>query len=119
MILALAREHQLVTRLTSLVAVDQTPSRPAGAEAPPKDGVAPDGLGAYSRRGATWLEGVYVTVRPSFGGKGRNLRLSATVHSSAQTAACRAIIYITGSELSHYFCSFADPPVQIFQISSA
>lgn len=29
-ILALALEHHLVTRLTSLVAVDQTPSRPAG-----------------------------------------------------------------------------------------
>jgi Ca-activated chloride channel family protein len=29
-ILALALEHQLVTRLTSLVAVDKTPSRPAG-----------------------------------------------------------------------------------------
>jgi Ca-activated chloride channel family protein len=29
-ILALAREHQLVTRLTSLVAVDKTPSRPDG-----------------------------------------------------------------------------------------
>src|SRR5262249_52947351 len=30
-ILALALEHHLVTRLTSLVAVDQTPSRPDGA----------------------------------------------------------------------------------------
>jgi len=30
-ILALALEHQLVSRLTSLVAVDKTPSRPAGA----------------------------------------------------------------------------------------
>jgi Ca-activated chloride channel homolog len=30
MILALALEHQLVTRLTNLVAIDQTPSRPAG-----------------------------------------------------------------------------------------
>src|SRR5207244_1185068 len=30
-ILALALEHHLVTRLSSLVAVDQTPSRPAGA----------------------------------------------------------------------------------------
>src|SRR5262249_40521237 len=30
-ILALALEHQLVTRLTSLVAVDNTPSRPDGA----------------------------------------------------------------------------------------
>ena len=40
------------------------------ADAPLKDGVAPDGLGAYSRRGAAWLEGVYVTIRPSFGDKG-------------------------------------------------
>jgi transcriptional regulator with XRE-family HTH domain len=40
------------------------------ADAPLKDGVAPDGLGAYSRRGPAWLEGVYVTVRPSFGDKG-------------------------------------------------
>ena len=30
-ILALGLEHQLVTRLTSLVAVDKTPSRPEGA----------------------------------------------------------------------------------------
>ena len=30
-ILALALDHQLVTRLTSLVAVDKTPSRPDGA----------------------------------------------------------------------------------------
>jgi transcriptional regulator with XRE-family HTH domain len=29
--------------------------------------VSPDGLGAYSRRSAAWLEGVYVTLRPSFG----------------------------------------------------
>jgi transcriptional regulator with XRE-family HTH domain len=40
------------------------------ADAPVQDGVAPDGLGAYSRRGVAWLEGVYVTVRPSFGDKG-------------------------------------------------
>jgi transcriptional regulator with XRE-family HTH domain len=29
--------------------------------------VAPDGLGAYSRRAVAWIEGAYVTVRPSFG----------------------------------------------------
>src|ERR1700748_3762656 len=29
--------------------------------------VAPDGLGAYSRRAVGWIEGTYVTVRPSFG----------------------------------------------------
>ena len=32
--------------------------------------VAPDGLGAYSRRAVAWIEGTYVTVRPSFGEKG-------------------------------------------------
>jgi transcriptional regulator with XRE-family HTH domain len=32
--------------------------------------VAPDSLGAYSRRAVNWLEGNYVTLRPSFGEKG-------------------------------------------------
>ena len=31
--------------------------------------IAPDGLGAYSRRSAAWIEGNYVTLRPSFGDK--------------------------------------------------
>jgi transcriptional regulator with XRE-family HTH domain len=31
--------------------------------------VSPDGLGAYSRRAVAWLEGTYITVRPSFGDK--------------------------------------------------
>jgi transcriptional regulator with XRE-family HTH domain len=31
--------------------------------------IAPDGLGAYSRRAVAWMEGAYVTVRPSFGDK--------------------------------------------------
>lgn len=38
------------------------------APAPSNGDVAPDGLGAYSRRAVNWLEGNYVTVRPSFGG---------------------------------------------------
>jgi transcriptional regulator with XRE-family HTH domain len=31
--------------------------------------MSPDSLGAYSHRAVTWLEGTYVTVRPSFGDK--------------------------------------------------
>ena len=38
--------------------------------------VAPDGLGAYSRRAVTWIEGTYVTVRPVVRRQGRDLRLS-------------------------------------------
>src|SRR5579872_251711 len=32
--------------------------------------ISPDGLGAYSRRSVAWLEGIYITLRPSFGAKG-------------------------------------------------
>jgi transcriptional regulator with XRE-family HTH domain len=34
---------------------------------PGNGGDAPDGLGAYSRRSVSWLEGSYLTLRPSFG----------------------------------------------------
>jgi len=37
--------------------------------APVNGDVAPDGLGAYSRRAVTSIEGTYVTIRPSFGDK--------------------------------------------------
>src|SRR5258708_9594227 len=39
------------------------------AAAPSNGDISPDGLGAYSRRSVEWLEGIYVTVRPSFGDK--------------------------------------------------
>jgi transcriptional regulator with XRE-family HTH domain len=43
---------------------------PPIAAAPINGDVAPDGLGAYSRRSVSWLEDVYVTLRPSFGERG-------------------------------------------------
>ena len=48
------------------------PAPPAEPKSPPaaNGDVAPDNLGAYSRRAVTWLEGNYVTLRPSFGEKG-------------------------------------------------
>lgn len=36
---------------------------------PEPEGVAPDSLGCYSRRAVAWIEGVYLTLRPSFGDK--------------------------------------------------
>ena len=50
------------------VSLRKTPDAPAPA-APVNGDVAPDGLGAYSRRAVAWIEGTYVTVRPSFGDK--------------------------------------------------
>jgi transcriptional regulator with XRE-family HTH domain len=39
------------------------------AASPVNGDIAPDHLGAYSRRAVAWIEGAYVTVRPSFGDK--------------------------------------------------
>jgi transcriptional regulator with XRE-family HTH domain len=38
------------------------------AASPVNGDIAPDHLGAYSHRAVTWLEGAYLTLRPSFGG---------------------------------------------------
>jgi transcriptional regulator with XRE-family HTH domain len=45
------------------------PLRNNHAPAPVPEGVAPDELGYYSRRAVAWIEGVYLTLRPSFGDK--------------------------------------------------
>lgn len=46
-------------------------TRPAGPSGPtpPSLGVAPAELGSYSRPAAAWIEGNYLTLRPSFGDK--------------------------------------------------
>lgn len=36
---------------------------------PAANDVAPDNLGSYAHRAVTWIEGVYITLRPSFGDK--------------------------------------------------
>jgi transcriptional regulator with XRE-family HTH domain len=45
------------------------PLRHSHVPAPAPEGVAPDELGFYSRRAVAWIEGVYLTLRPSFGDK--------------------------------------------------
>ena len=51
------------------VSLRKTPDAPAPAAPNGNGDIAPDGLGAYSRRAVAWIEGTYVTVRPSFGDK--------------------------------------------------
>jgi transcriptional regulator with XRE-family HTH domain len=43
---------------------------PANGHATPANSTAPDGLGSYSRPAVGWLEGAYLTLRPSFGERG-------------------------------------------------
>ena len=51
------------------VSLRKTPDAPAPTSRNGSGDIAPDGLGAYSRRAVAWIEGNYVTVRPSFGDK--------------------------------------------------
>jgi len=51
------------------VSLRKTPDVPVVAAPPANGDVAPDGLGSYSRRAVAWIEGTYVTIRPSFGDK--------------------------------------------------
>src|SRR3954447_16276394 len=57
-------------RLEQALGVSLRKAADAPAPVAPVNGdIAPDGLGAYSRRAVTWIEGTYVTIRPSFGDK--------------------------------------------------
>jgi transcriptional regulator with XRE-family HTH domain len=51
------------------VSLRRTPDASPAPAIPFNGDIAPDGLGAYSRRAVAWIEGTYVTVRPSFGDK--------------------------------------------------
>src|SRR5436190_14846733 len=50
------------------VSLRKAPDPPPAAAA--NGDVAPDSLGAYSRRAVSWIAGDYLTLRPSFGEKG-------------------------------------------------
>ena len=56
-------------RLEQALGVSLRKGQDAAPPAAVNGEVSPDGLGAYSRRAVTWLEGTYITVRPSFGDK--------------------------------------------------
>ncbi len=57
-------------RLEQALGVSLRKTLDAAPPAAPVNGeVAPDALGAYSRRAVAWIEGSYVTIRPSFGDK--------------------------------------------------
>ncbi len=55
-----------IVRLEVALGVTLRGSRPANANAARLAGVAPEELGSYGRPAISWIEGDYVTVRPSF-----------------------------------------------------
>jgi transcriptional regulator with XRE-family HTH domain len=70
--------------------------------------VSPDGLGAYSRRSVAWLEGVYVTVRPSFGAKGTIYAYRTDI---AWDAAASSLMFREGERLDAAYTQFGEVAV--------
>lgn len=64
--LAGRRPFTLATTIRLEEALGAPLRAPARAAAAPSAGLAPESLGAYSRTAVTWLEGEYLTLRPSF-----------------------------------------------------
>jgi transcriptional regulator with XRE-family HTH domain len=59
-----------IVRLEEALGISLRKANGEAANAPASNGdVAPDSLGSYSRRAVAWLEGNYLTLRPSFGEK--------------------------------------------------
>jgi len=56
-------------RLEQALGVSLRKSAAVVAAPPAASDVAPDSLGSYAHRAVTWLEDVYITLRPSFGDK--------------------------------------------------
>jgi transcriptional regulator with XRE-family HTH domain len=72
---------------------------PAGAD------VAPDSHGAYSRRAVTWMEGRFLTLRPSFGDKGA---IYAYVTEFAWDAATPCLTFRETERLDAAFTQFGE-----------
>src|SRR3954467_8566306 len=55
-----------VVRLEQALGLPLRDDKSGGSEGQGGNGLAADAMGAYSRAGIRWLEGEYLTVRPSF-----------------------------------------------------
>src|SRR3984957_1808887 len=78
------------------------------AEAAVNGDVSPDGLGAYSRRSVAWLEGSYVTVRPSFGDKAAIYAYRTDI---AWDAAASSLMFREGERLDAAYTQFSEVAV--------
>jgi transcriptional regulator with XRE-family HTH domain len=59
-----------VVRLEQALGLALRGDKRGGGEGQTGSGLAPDAMGAYSRAGVRWLEGEYLTLRPSFSERG-------------------------------------------------
>ncbi len=70
--------------------------------------VAPDSLGAYSRRAVRWIEGNYVTLRPSFSDKGAVYAYRTEIRWDADSS---RLVFREGERLDMAFAQFGEVAV--------
>ena len=96
-------------RLEQALGVSLRKVQDAPVAATPVNGdIAPDGLGAYSRRAVTWIEGTYITIRPSFGDKDAIYAYRTEI---AWDAAVSALAFREGERLDVAFTQFGEVAV--------
>jgi transcriptional regulator with XRE-family HTH domain len=70
--------------------------------------VAPDSLGSYSRRAVAWIEGTYLTVRPSFGDKAAIYAYHTEI---AWDEAASSLLFREGERLDAVYTQFGEVAV--------
>jgi transcriptional regulator with XRE-family HTH domain len=99
----LATTVRLEQALGVSLRIDNTPP-----PAPQNGDVAPDSLGAYSRRAVSWMEGSYLTVRPSFGDRS-TIYAYRTEIAWDTTASC--LLFREGERVDAAFTQFGEVSV--------
>jgi len=98
-----------LVRLEQALGVPLRKGQEVAAPATPVNGdVAPDGLGSYSRRAVSWIEGMYVTVRPSFGDKDAIYAYRTEI---AWDAAASSLVFREGERQDAAFTQFGEVAV--------
>jgi transcriptional regulator with XRE-family HTH domain len=96
-------------RLEQALGVSLRKGQDAAPVAVPVNGdIAPDGLGAYSRRAVAWIEGMYITVRPSFGDKDAIYAYRTEI---VWDQAASSLVFREGERLDAAFTQFGEVAV--------
>jgi transcriptional regulator with XRE-family HTH domain len=90
------------------VSLRKAAATPAASAVPSNTEIAPDSLGAYSRRAVAFIEGTYVTLRPSFGDKDAIYAYQTVI---AWDAAASSLLFHEGERLDAAFTQYGEVAV--------
>jgi transcriptional regulator with XRE-family HTH domain len=95
-------------RLEQALGVSLRKGQNAPPAAPVAADVSPDGLGSYSRRSVAWLEGMYLTLRPSFGDRDAIYAYRTEI---AWDAAASSLMFREGERLDAAYTQYGEVAV--------